>query len=105
MRRRLLLTSESTAQLQELADNPAQAGLYKQVRKTLGLLELDPRHPGLKTHQYHSRRGKKGEPIWEAYVQNNTSGAYRLFFHYGPDEVIEEKRIPTITVVAITPHP
>jgi len=105
MRRRLLFTSESTAQLQELADNPAQAGLYKQVLKTLGLLENNTRHPGLKAHQYHSRRGRRGEPVWEAYVQNNTSGAYRLFFHYGPDEVIAGKRIPTITVVAITSHP
>jgi len=38
-------------------------------------------------------------------VQNNTSGAWRIFFYYGPDEVIEGKRIPTITIAAITPHP
>jgi len=105
VRRRLLLTSESTAQLQELAANPAQSGLHKQVLKTLALLQHNIRHPGLKTHQYHSSWGKNGETVWEAYVQNNTPGAWRIFFYYGPDEVIEGKRIPTITIVAITPHP
>jgi len=91
--------------LQKLAGSPAQAGLHKQVLKTLALLQHNIRHPRLKTHQYHSRRGKKGEPIWEAYVQNNTPGAWRIFFYYGPDEVIEGKRIPTLTIAAITPHP
>jgi len=31
--------------------------------------------------------------------------AYRIFWQYGPDEAKGKKRIPIITVVAITPHP
>jgi len=51
-----------------------------------GLLEINPRHPGLHTHEFSSLAGPDGERIWEAYAQNNTPGAYRVFFHYGPDE-------------------
>ena len=34
-----------------------------------------------------------------------TPGAYRVFFHYGPDEMEGKKRVPILTIVAITPHP
>lgn len=75
-------------------------GLFKQVAKTIRLLQENPRHPGLKTHEYHSldHPFKPGEKVWEAYVQNNTPGAYRLFWCYGPDT-------GQITIIAITPHP
>jgi hypothetical protein len=49
--------------------------------------------------------GAGGEKVFEAYAQNDTPGAYRIFWHYGPDEVVGKKRTPVITVVAITPHP
>jgi len=84
MRRCLLLTHESTAQLQKLTGSPAQAGLHKQVLKTLALLQHNIRHPGLKTHQYHSRWGKSGETVWEAYVQNNTPGLGVFFSTTAP---------------------
>jgi hypothetical protein len=76
-----------------------------QVLKTLGLLELSTRHPGLRTIGYRSLEGVKGERVWESYAQNQTPGAYRVFFHYGSDEVSGKKRIPIATIVAITPHP
>jgi hypothetical protein len=41
---------------------------------------------------------KPGEKVWEAYIQNNTPGAYRLFWCYGPGA-------GQITVIAMTPHP
>ncbi|PKL08496.1 MAG: hypothetical protein CVV51_08685 [Spirochaetae bacterium HGW-Spirochaetae-7] len=62
------------------------------------LLAADPRHPGLKTHKYESLIGEKGEDIFEAYAEQNTPAAYRLFWHYGPEK-------EWITIVAITPHP
>jgi len=49
--------------------------------------------------------GAGGEKAFEAYAENDTPGAYRIFWHYGPDEVAEKKRTPVITVVAITAHP
>ncbi len=105
MKRQLRFTDESAGQLEMLAADPASRGLYKQVLKTLGLLELNTRHPGLNTHEYQSLEGVKGERVWEAYAQNQTPGAYRVIFHYGPDEGSGKKRVPVLTIVAITPHP
>ncbi len=105
MRRQLRFTDESAGQLKALAADPAKRGLHKQVLKTLGLLELNTRHPGLNTHEYQSLEGVKGERVWEAYAQNQTPGASCVFFHHGPDEGSGKKRIPIVTVVAITSHP
>jgi hypothetical protein len=76
-----------------------------QVRKALGFLEIDPRPPGLHTHEFTSLAGAKGEKVYEAYAQNNTPGAYRIFWQYGPDEIKDGKRVSVITILAITSHP
>jgi hypothetical protein len=50
--------------------------------------------------------GQWSEKRWLGFVaQNDTSGAYRIFWHYGPDEIKGRKRTPVITVGAITRHP
>jgi hypothetical protein len=103
--RALRFTDEAAKQLAALRTNPAKTAVYKQVLKTLGYLETNSSHPSLNTHEYSSLFGERGERVWEAYVQNNTPGAYRVFFHYGPDETKAKKRIPIITVIAIPPHP
>jgi hypothetical protein len=105
MQRQLRFTNEAAGQLQAIATDPAKKGLHKQVLKTLGLLELNTRHPGLNTHEYQSLVGANSERVWEAYAQNQTPGAYRVFFHYGPDDGSGKKRIRILTVIAITPHP
>lgn len=105
MRRELIFTPVADEQYASLLHNPAKKGLLKQVNKTLGLLETNILHPSLKTHEYDSLTGLRGERVWEAYVQHRTPGAYRVFFHYGPDSVEEGKRIPVLTIVAITLHP
>ena len=75
-------------------------GLFKQIHKTLGLLSQNPRHPSLCTHEYDSISNPfdPKEKVFEAYVQNNTPGAYRVFWCYGP-------RKRQLTIIAITPHP
>ena len=75
-------------------------GLFKQVHKCVTLLLDNPKHPGLQTHEYHSLEHpyQAGSKVFEAYVQNRTPGAYRLFWCYGPDK-------KQITILAITPHP
>ena len=105
MNRELRFTREAESNLEALERTPAQSGLLKQVRKTLGLLETNIRHPSLKTHLYHSLYGPNGEQIFEAYAQNRTPGAYRVFFYHGPDRVSGKRRVPVLTIVAITPHP
>ncbi|MGA9070516.1 MAG: hypothetical protein WB424_09700 [Terracidiphilus sp.] len=105
MERKINFTPTADAQLTALEDTPSKASLLAQVRKALGFLEIDPRHPGLHTHEFTSLAGANGEKVFEAYAQNDTPGAYRIFWHYGPDEIKGRKRTPVITVVAITRHP
>ena len=92
----LRFTTEAKGVLAELESSDPKK--HKKVLKTLGLLEKNPRHPGLNTHEYDSLRGPPDEKVFEAYVENNTPAAYRVFFYYGPDRQM-------ITIVAITPHP
>jgi hypothetical protein len=103
-KREIWFTPEASANLKKLESSAAKQGVLKQVRKTLGLLEMNPRHPSLNTHKYDSIKGPNGEEVFEAYAQNNTPGAYRVFV-YGPDRTKGKKRIAVITIVAITPHP
>lgn len=77
-----------------------QEGLFKQVAKAIRQLAENPRHPSLNTHEFtglpnpFDPQGK----VFEAYAQNNTPGAYRIFWCYGPQK-------GEITIIAITPHP
>lgn len=105
MNRELRFTPEALRNLADLQKNPAKVGTLKQVQKTLGLLETNLRHPSLKTHLFRSLQGPHGEEVFEAYAQNQTPGAYRLFFMYGPDRMDGTKRTPVMTIIAITPHP
>ena len=105
MRRKIKFTPTGDKQYSNLENTPAKAGIFEQVRKAIGYLEIDPHHPSLNTHEFSSLTGANGEKIFEAYAQNKTPGAYRVFWHYGPDETKGKKRVPVITIVAITPHP
>ena len=106
MNRELRFTPLADEQLTIIEDETSLKGVLKQVRKTLGYLETNLRSKSLQTHEYESLTRRYGIKVFEAYGQQNTPGAYRVFWHYGPDEINESgKRISIITVVAITPHP
>jgi hypothetical protein len=105
MERKIVFTPTADRQLTALENTPSRAAVLAQVLKALEYLEIDPSHPGLHTHEFLSLSGAHGEKVFEAYAQNNTPCAYRIFWHYGPDEVMDKKRTPVITVVAITSHP
>lgn len=105
MNRELRFTPEARRNLEKLENSRSKAGVLKQVRKTLGLLETNLRPPSLQTHRFHSLLGPNGEEVFEACVQQQTPGAYRVFFYYGPDRLERGKRMPVLTIVAITPHP
>jgi hypothetical protein len=94
----LSFTEVAKQELKGLKNSPHLEKRYKAVVKALGFLSQNPRHPGLQTHKYTSLRGPEGEEVFEAYAEQNTPGAWRIFFFYGPG-----KR--EITVEAIVPHP
>jgi len=106
MRHKLRFTPTADEELYRIENDPALKGVLKQVRKTLGYLETNLRAKSLQTHEFESLTRRYGKKVFEAYVQQKTPGAYRIFWHYGPDEIDEKgKRISIITIVAITPHP
>jgi hypothetical protein len=94
----LEFTEQADNDLNELENNKGLHKRFKAVRKALGNLERNPRHPSLNTHKYDSLIGSNGEEVFEAYAENKTPAAYRIFWYYGPGKDI-------ITIVAITPHP
>ncbi len=94
----LLFTEEAAADLEELERDRGLSKRLKAVRKTLGLLEVNPRHPSLQTHEFESLSQAWGQKVFEAYAEQGTPAAYRIFWHYGPAK-------GEITIVAITAHP
>ena len=104
--RELRFTLEADRQLTIIGNNPSLKSVQRQVRKTLRYLETNLRAKSLRTHEYQSLTRRYGIKIFEAYVQQKAPGAYRVFWHYGPDETAKDgRRIPIITIIAITPHP
>jgi hypothetical protein len=94
----ILLTEQALTQLSALKSDNSLRKRLNAVRKALAYLQLNPRHPGLRTHKYSSITGPKGEEIFEAYAENKTPAAYRIFWYYGPEK-------NQITIVSITKHP
>lgn len=95
---KLLFTMQASSNFDVLGKNKHLSKRFKAVKKALGYLEKNPRHPGLNTHKYHSFNGPNGEEVFEAYAENKTPAAYRIFWYYGPKKA-------NITILAITSHP
>lgn len=94
----ILLTEQALNDLSTLESDNALKKRLKAVRKALAYLQSNPRHPSLKTHKYTAIEGPSGEDIFEAYAENKTPAAYRIFWYYGPQK-------NQITIATITPHP
>ena len=98
MKFNIYLTPTARKALTQLKKDPSKNKDYKAIYKAVALLSENPRHPGLQTHIYSSIKGPSGAKVFEAYAQQNTPSAYRIFFCYGPDK-------KEITIFAIIPHP
>lgn len=94
----LRFTDTIESQLLQLKRDNSQQAQYKAVKKALNFLQQNPKHPSLHSHRYYSLKGPNSEPVWESYAQQNTPGAYRIFWFYGPKRMV-------ITVFSIIPHP
>lgn len=94
----IFLTDEARNQLERVIKDKSLEKRYHAVKKALHFLSENPRHKSINTHQFTSLSGPKGEKIFEAYAEQSTPAAYRIFWYYGPDK-------NQITIVAITPHP
>ena len=94
----IFLTDEAGEQLDRLKSDRGLSKRYKAVKKAILFLSQNPRHPGLQTHEFTSLKGSKGEKVFEAYAEQATPAAYRIFWYYGPKD-------KQITIISITPHP
>jgi hypothetical protein len=94
----LIFTPQADLDLREIEGDQSKKEVLRAVRKTLGFMETNLRHPSLNTHEFTSLKGPRGEKVFEAYAQQKTPAAYRIFWYYGPAR-------KQITIVAITPHP
>ena len=94
---KLIFSPRAAQRLFELENDQSKRGLLKQVTKALGFLKENPRHPSLRTHKYKEFSEYYDKEVFEAYVQQHTPGAYRIFFYYSTKG--------EITIIAITSHP
>ena len=92
------LGEEVDIELVEWSKQPSMKSIVKAITKALNYMGTNIRHPSLNTHEYDELNGPNGEKVFESYAQNNTPGAYRIFWYYGPGK-------KEITVIAISPHP
>lgn len=91
-------TVEASTQFLSLQESRDKKAQYKAVGKAIAYMKINLRHPSLNTHKFDEMVSPFGGEVFESYAQNKTSGAYRIFWTYGPSK-------SEITILAITPHP
>ncbi|MBI4341160.1 MAG: hypothetical protein HY598_02635 [Candidatus Omnitrophica bacterium] len=96
----LIFTASAQKDLEALERTPRHEGLVRQIKKSLAYLQHNPKHPSRHTHPYSSisHPFNPKEKVFEAYAQNRTPSAYRIFWCYGPEK-------HQLTILAVTPHP
>ncbi|KPJ66461.1 MAG: hypothetical protein AMJ45_03880 [Syntrophobacter sp. DG_60] len=95
----IIYTERAKKDLDELKADKSKKKILKAIIKSIKFLAQNPKHPSLKTHQYYSIAPVyPGQRVWEAYAQDKTPAAYRVFWCYGPKK-------NQITIISITPHP
>lgn len=72
--------------------------LLEKLKKCFKLLKSNPKHPSLHSHEISQLSKRYGCKVYESYLENNTPGALRLFWVYGPFK-------QSITIIGIEPHP
>jgi hypothetical protein len=78
--------------------------IFKQISKAIDFLSTNPRHNSLNSHEigklserYSKLIGYKCK-VWQSYLENNTPGAGRLYWVYGPGKA-------EISIIGLEPHP
>lgn len=64
------------------------------IRKTIELLQANPRHPSLRTKKYDQNLD-----MWQSYVENQTPSAWRMWWQWSQTEQ------DTIVIIGYGPHP
>ena len=92
------ISNKAKKQIKNLKEDAGLVKRYKAVSGALIQLANNPRHPSLETHPIESLSGPNGGKMFEAYAENNTPAAYRIFWCYGPGKGM-------IHIISIQKHP
>lgn len=74
-----------------------EAKLFKKLCKAIKLLQNNPRHNSLNTHEIEILSKRYGRKVWQSYLENRKPAAGRIFWVYYPPGAI--------TIVGLEPHP
>ena len=75
-----------------------EAILFKKLASCFKKLSLDPKYPGLVTHDIEALSKRYKRRVWQSYLENNKPAAGRVFWVYGPGK-------EDITIIGLEPHP
>jgi len=92
------LWQDLSARKQEGRLGKDQEKFFKKLVKVLGYLSADPRHNSLSSHEISDLSRQHSLKIFQSYLENNTLGAGRIFWTYGPNK-------GDITVLAVESRP
>jgi len=95
---KLIFTIEARRSFEKLQSESACSKRFKAVTKALGHIQINPKYPGLRTHKHSNFAKYISQEVFQSYAENHTPGAYRIFWHYGPEK-------SEITILSIEPHP
>ena len=70
---------------------------YKKFVKVLKLLQNNPRHNSLNTHEIEILSQRYGMKVWQSYLENHKPAAGRIYWIYYPPG--------GITIIGLEPHP
>ncbi len=77
-------------------DTPWLKDRFEKVRKAIKMMrEVGPSHPGFCTHKMKNLPGPGGRPIWNSYVENRSSNAWRMYWIWDESEIY---------ILSIGPH-
>lgn len=72
--------------------------LFVKIVKAMKLLSVNPRHPGLSSHEIDALSRRSHQRVWQSYLENRKPSAGRIYWSYGPGK-------GEITIIGIEPHP
>ena len=67
--------------------NKKDEELYKKWGNAIKKLANNPQYPSLNTHEIVPLSKRYGMKVWQSYLENKRSGARRMYWVYGPDEL------------------
>jgi hypothetical protein len=71
---------------------------FKKLLKSFHHLSINPKHPGLNSHEITALSKIAAFKVWESYIENHTPAAGRIFWAYGPGK-------SEISILGFEPHP